>query len=280
MSWNLHQHLGLNYSQCVRIKVDTCYLLDGCYVDTLFVNNNDANNATQVLLISTYVDRTPPLAPLGLSFDEVQSDMNQIYLSWTANALADSVYSYKIYRRGLHDTLWALKGTVDAEHTWFIDNQFTGLDTTAVYYKISAVDWVDNESVASEEVMAWLQRFPAPTGLTMEIIRNRHVKLTWNPVTQTISGNSGTPSCYVIYRSYAPSPLEDFYFVGAVDDTTFTHNWAAWFIEQNKQFYLVTAYSGSFEDLRAVAESRRDWKYGELDKALKENGVVQINQLK
>ena len=263
------------------MNINGAGLADGLYeTSAMIISSAPEPRDTLYIPVTVKVDYTPPLAPLGLTFDEIQSDMNQIYLSWTANALADSVYSYKIYRRGLHDTLWALKGTVDADHNWFIDNQFTGLDTTAVYYKLTAVDWVDNESSASEEVMAWLQRFPAPTGLNLEIIRNRHVKLSWNPVTQTISGNAGTPSCYVVYRSYAPSPLEDFYFVGAVDDTTFTHNWAAWFIEQNKQFYLVTAYSGSFEDIRAVAESRRDWKYGELDKALKENGVVQINLLK
>lgn len=260
--------INSNSTVPVMLSVNGNNLADGIYqTSAMIVSNAPEPRDTLYVPVTVKVDYTPPTAPLGLAFDEVQSDMNQIYLSWTANALADSVYSYKVFRRGLHDTLWSLKGTVDADHNWFIDNQFTGLDTTAVYYKLTAVDWVDNESAASDEVMAWLQRFPAPTGLTMEIIRDRHVQLTWNPVTQTISGNPGTPSCYVIYRSNTPSPIEDFYFVGAVDATTFTHNWAAWFIEIGKQFYVVTAYSGNFEDLRAVAESRSEWKYGELERA-------------
>lgn len=266
--------------QTTSISINGSSLSDGLYqTSARIVSNAPEPRDTLYIPVTVKVDYNPPTAPLGLTFDEVQSDMNQIYLSWTANALADSVYSYKVFRRGLHDTLWSLKGTVDADHNWFIDNQFTGLDTTAVYYKITAIDWVDNESAASEEVMAWLQRFPAPTGLTMEIIRDRHVQLTWNPVTQTISGNPGTPSCYVIYRSNTPSPIEDFYFVGAVDATTFTHNWAAWFIEIGKQFYLVTAYSGSFEDLRAVADSRRGWKYGELESALQEKSIEQLKPI-
>lgn len=260
--------VGYSAVQGVSMNVNGSTLSDGLYNTSVMVLSNAPEpRDTLYIPVTVKVDYTPPTTPFGLTFDEIQSDMNQIYLSWTANALADSVHSYKVFRRGLHDTLWSLKGTVDADHNWFIDDQFTGLDTTAVYYKLTAVDWVDNESAASDEVMAWLQRFPAPTGLTMEIIRDRHVQLTWNPVTQTISGNPGTPSCYVIYRSNTPSPIEDFYFVGAVDATTFTHNWAAWFIEIGKQFYVVTAYSGNFEDLRAVAESRSEWKYGELERA-------------
>ncbi|MDD4309688.1 MAG: hypothetical protein PHO32_04865, partial [Candidatus Cloacimonetes bacterium] len=255
--------------QTVIVSVDGSTLSEGIHNEsTMILSNASSENSPLCIPITIRVDITPPATPSGLTFDEGQSDMNQIFLGWTANALADSVHSYNIYRRGVHDAAWVLNGIVNADQTWFIDNQFTGLDTTAVYYKVTAVDWVENESVASGEVLAWLQRFPAPTGLTMEIIRNRHVKLTWNPVTQTISGNPGTPSCYVIYRSNTPSPIENFYFVGAVDATTFTHNWAAWFIEQNKQFYVVTAYSGNFEDLRAVADSRREWKYGELESML------------
>ncbi len=265
--------VSANGTQTVNVALNGSNLPDGIHnYSVMLISNAPSPRDTLYIPVVVKIDNTPPTAPTGLLFNEALSDMNQIYLSWTANALADSVYSYKVFRRGLHDTLWSLKGIVDADHNWFIDNQFTGLDTTAVYYKITAVDWVDNESAASAEVMAWLQRFPAPTGLTMEIIRNRHVKLTWNPVTHTISGNPGTPSCYVIYRSNTPSPIEDFYFVGAVDATTFTHEWAAWFIEENKQFYVVTAYSGSFEDLRAVADSRSEWKYGELVKALRVNG--------
>ncbi len=270
-------YVDANSSLQIIMYVNGDIVSDGAYnTNVAILSDALAPLDNLVYPIVVKVDKQPPVAPVGLTFDEVQSDMNQIYLSWTANALADSVYSYKIWRRGVHDTMWSLKGTVDADTPWFNDYQFTGLDTTAVYYRITAVDWVDNESPASDEVMAWLQRFPAPTGLTMEIIRNRHVKLTWNPVTLTLSGQPGTPSCYVIYRSNTPSPIEDFYFVGAVDATTFTHSWAAWFIEENKQFYVVTAYSGSFEDLRVVAESRKEWRMGELNLAIRERSFEKL----
>ncbi len=267
-------YIDANSTLPLVMYVNGASLSEGIYDSNVVLHSNALAPGDSILYpVVIKVDFSPPSQPMGFIFEELQSDMNHISLSWTSNALADSVQSYNIYRRGLHDNLWSLKGSVDADHNWFMDDQFTGLDTTAVYYKITAVDWVDNESAASEEVMAWLQRFPAPTGLTMEIIRDRHVKLTWNPVTQTISGNPGTPSCYVIYRSNTPSPIEDFYFVGAVDATTFTHNWAAWFIDIGKQFYVVTAYSGSFDDLRAIEDSRREWKYGELEQVLMSSGT-------
>lgn len=258
-------------NQNIVLNANGTSLADGLYQSSvLIVSNAVEPHDTLYIPVTVKVDYTPPLAPLGLVFDEQQSDMNQIYLDWTANALADSVYSYKIYRRGLHESNWVLKGIVDADQTWFIDNQFTGLDTTAVYYRITAVDWVDNEGAASEEVLAWLQRFRAPTGLTLQIVNNRHVRLEWNPVTQTISGNPGVPSCYVVYRSNTPMPLEDFYYVAAVTDTSFVHNWAAWFIEEDKQFYVVTAYGGNFEDIRSLTAGREHIRYGELEALIRE----------
>lgn len=147
--------LNTSQSQIIAMSVTGSTLTDGLYqTSAMIVSNAPEPRDTLYIPVTVKVDYTPPIAPVGLTFEEVQSDMNQIYLSWTANALADSVYSYKIYRRGLHDTAWSLKGSVSADHTWFIDTQFTGLDTTAVYYRISAVDWVDNDSAASEEVMA------------------------------------------------------------------------------------------------------------------------------
>lgn len=268
-SININTNSGIieaNSSFSVSVSADGEFFDYGIYNYTINYSALSISSEFELSIpVIVRVDYTPPMTPLDLTFEEDQSDMHQIYLAWEANALADSVYSYQIYRKGVHDTEWSLKGNVDANQTWFIDNQFTGMDTTAVSYKLTAIDWVGNESEPSEEVMAWLQRFVAPSGLQLEIINNRHVKLDWTPVTSTISGNEGTPACYVIYRSELPSPPENFYFVAAVDEPPYTHQWAAWFNEEDKLYYIVTAYGGDFEDIIRYTSKDSIIRYGNLD---------------
>jgi hypothetical protein len=258
-------------TQAIAMAINGAYLADGVYQTSVKITSDAPEPRDTIYIpVTVKVDYTPPTAPLGLVFDEAQSDMNQIYLSWTANTMADSVYSYKIFRRGVHDADWTLKGTVDADQLWFIDNQFTGLDTTAVYYKITAVDWVDNEGSASSEVLAWLQRFAAPTGLNISTLLGRHIHLQWSPVTQTISGAPGTPTCYLIYKSSTPLPLSEYDFLDIAETTEYTHRYATFFQPGNKLFYILTAYGGDVPGLRRMLANRRECKYGELEKILPE----------
>ncbi len=258
-----------NESQTVNVTLNGSNLSDGIYNGSvMIVSNAPEPQDTLYIPVIIRLDNTPPAAPTGLFFDESESDMNQIHLSWRSNALADSVYVYNIWRRGVYDTVWNHKGTVNSVQTWFIDNQFTGLDTTAVYYRITAVDWVNNVSDASEEVMAWLQRFLAPSNVQIASINNRDIHLTWSPVTQTISGLPGTPTCYVIYKSQYPSPISDFDYLGVSFDEEYTHQWALHFQPLNRLFYVVTAYGGDMGRMDALVAQKQEWKYGELESRL------------
>ncbi len=261
--------VSANGTQTVNVTLNGSNLSDGIYnYSVMLVSNAPAPRDTLYIPVVVKIDNTPPVAPTGLIFNEALSDMNQIYLSWTANALADSVYSYKIWRRAISDTEWTLKGTVNSDQTWFIDNQFTGLDTTAVFYRITAIDWVNNVSEASEEVIAWLQRFLAPTNVQITNINDRDIHLTWSPVTQTISGLPGTPTCYVIYKSQYPSPTSDFDFLGVSFDEEYTHQWALYFQPLNRLFYIVTAYGGNMNRINDLVSRKQGWKYGELETLL------------
>lgn len=262
-----------NSSNTINTLVNGLGLSDGIHEYSIIINSNDPNSPLTIPL-TINVDFTPPAAPAGLAFEETLSDMNQIYLTWTSNALPDSVLTYKVYRRGIHEVEWSLKGSVNANHNWFLDNQFTGLDTTAVYYKIRAVDWLGNESPDSNEVLAWLLRFRSPENVAIENINNQHIHLTWNPVTQTISGLPGTPSCYVIYKSQYPTPITDFDFLGVSFANEFTHQWALYFQPANRLFYIVTAYGGNMSRLDQILAERNAWSYEELESMLQD---LQIN---
>lgn len=264
--------LTMHSSTQLLMYVNGANLPDGIYETSiiLLTNANAPLNSLEYPVV-VKVDKNPPNAPLGLFFDETQSDMNQIYLSWTANPVEENINKYKIWRRGINDSTWSLKRIVDSNQTWFIDNQFSGLDATAVYYRVSAIDWVDNESAPSNEVMAWLQRFRAPSNVQIANIANRDLQLSWSPVTQTISGLPGTPSCYVIYKSQYPSPISDFDFLGVSFEEEFTHQWALFFQPIDRLFYIVTAYGGSMTRINDLIARKQTWKYGELEQVLQQD---------
>lgn len=251
------------------------------YIDGSFVSEGTHHSAVIILSnaidpydsleysVTINADFTPPLQPTGLVFNQSQSDANQINISWQANADSEQVVNYKVYRRNQNVTEWMLMGTVGSTQLNFTDNQFSGLDTTYVYYKIGAVDWLGQET-QSESVMAWLDRFASPANISLEIIRNRHVKLSWHPVTQTMSGLPCPPTCYVVYKSNQPAPWENFVFTAMVTDTTYTHSWAAWYDDYNQQFYVITAFGGSIDDIRGLQTTQGNWAIKDFDRLLKE----------
>jgi PKD repeat protein len=238
----------------------------GYYTNPLIVHTNDPLNPTVPITVN--IDFTPPPIVTGLTNNDALTDGNQIAFSWNAPAVIDSVEHFKIFRRGKHDASWSLLTTISANETQYIDRQFTGLDSTWVYYEIKAVDGFGIESLPSDSLMATLKRFVAPTNLTIQNLNNWHARLQWNPVTQTISGTPGTPTCYIIYKSSRAYPLSDFNFLGISTTNEFIHTGALWFTPGNKLFYVVTAYGGDLPWLRQTISQRSDWKYGELGKNL------------
>lgn len=251
------------------VIVDGSEMQLGCY-NTSVVLSSNAIPPEDIVVCSVLieVDIEPPLAVADLAVDPLTTDSNQIGLTWSMNAVADSVTSYKVYRRGRDETSWRIVGSVPNTQNCFIDNQFTGLDSTYVFYRVRAVDWVGNMSPEGYELMATLERFLAPDNVQIDSISNRDIHLTWNPVTHTISGLPGTPTCYVVYKSQYPSPVTDFDFLGVSFIEEYTHQWALYFQPLNRLFYIVTAYGGNMSRINELISQKSQWKYGELEAIL------------
>ena len=214
----------------------------------------------------------------NLAFNPDASDANQIGITWTQNAVADSVVSYKIFRRGRDEENWRLVGSVPKTQTWFIDNQFTGLDSTYVFYRVRAEDWVGNLGAEGDSLQAALERFLAPDNVQIYTSNNRDVLISWDPVSQTISGLPGTPSCYVVYKSQYPSPITDFDFLSISFTNEFTHQWALHFQPLNRLFYVVTAYGGDMGRMDALISHKKEWKYGELESRLRSMELFNVDK--
>ena len=45
-------------------------------------------------------------------------------------------------------------------------------------------------------------------------------------------------------------------------------------------FYVVTAYGGDMGRMQALVAQKKEWKYGELENALKENGIQHLDIMK
>ncbi len=260
--------LNANQLQEIQVTVDITQQQEGTLVDTLYVHSDDPVNSVIPIIVTIHIDLTPPLAVSGLAVDSNTTDANQIGIIWTQNDVSDSVVSYKIFRRGRDESVWRLLGTVPYTQLWFIDNQFTGLDSTYVYYRVRAFDWVGNIGPEGTELMATLERFLAPSNVQIANVNNRDIHLTWAPVTQTISGLPGTPTCYVIYKSQYPSPISDFDFLGVSFAEEYTHQWALYFQPLNRLFYIVTAYGGNMSRINELVSRKQGWKYGELEALL------------
>lgn len=267
-------------SMDIDVSVISNILGFGTHYGTLNVHSNDPINPAVPVEIIFNVDTTPPQAVTGLVVDPDSTDSNQIGLYWTANALADSVDTYIIFRKGRDESLFRQVGIVPRNQLWYIDNQFTGLDSTYVYYQVKAFDWVGNLGPEGISLIAALERFLAPSNVQLSSINNRDTHLTWSPVTQTISGLPGTPSCYVIYKSQYPSPITDFDFLSISFTNEFTHQWALFFQPLNRLFYIVTAYGGDLGRMQSLVAQKREWRFGELERALHERSAQNLNILK
>lgn len=270
--------LIINQQQEIQVTINITQQQEGTLVDTLYVYSDDPANPIIPIIVTIHIDLTPPLAVNGLATDPNTTDANHIGITWTQNALADSVVSYKIFRRGRDEATWRQVGTVPDTQLWFIDNQFTGLDSTYVYYRVRAVDWVGNIGPEGTDLMAALERFLAPENVQIENINDRDIHLTWNPVTHTISGLPGTPTCYVIYKSQYPYPTSDFDFLAISQGEEYTHQWALYFQPLNRLFYIVTAYGGNMSRVNELLATKREWKYGELESKLISRETVEITK--
>ena len=251
-----------------NISVDGSILEDGSY-ETSIRLEVEAITEAFYFPVTINVDFNPPLQVTGLVTDSNNTNANQIGISWNANATSDQVSVYRIFRMGRHETDWTMLGEVSASQLTYIDNQFTPLDTTYVYYSVQAEDWVGNVSELSETIIASLERYLAPENLQIVNLDDRDIQLTWTPVTQTIAGVAGTPSCYIIYKSQNPSPLSDFDFLAVSLTANYTHEWALYFQPADRLYYIVTAYGGDMQRLNRVLSKKEVWKKSELEEKIR-----------
>ena len=259
-------------SQQIEMTTDGTNLTDGVYnTAAVIISNSISPDDSLEISVIVKVDYNPPLTVQNVVFAESESSYDYIRLVWDSNTLSDSVYYYNIYRKreGENDDEYVLKGT--SETNEYEDYDFTGLDDCNFYYKVSAVDWVDNEGTKSNECLGYLLRFQSPVIISSEMINNnRDFEIVWNQVTQTMSGSPGTPTCYVIYFNESVTPNEDFSFLSISTDTLFIHQNVGLFQEQDKMFYIVTAYGGSLRSLNFLSNNRENFKYGELERMIAE----------
>lgn len=250
------------------LSVSASHLTDGIYETSIQL---DAQGVSEphFFPVAINVDFTPPLAVSGLQVLSAHTNADQIGISWLANDPSDQVASYRIFRKGRDEATWRMLNTVPHTQLSYTDSQFTGLDSTYVWYKIAAIDWVGNIGAESEPLMAALERFPAPANLSLELINgNRDAHLSWNPVTQTIAGTPATPSCYLVYTSNKATPTSDFVFHSITTTNEFTHPYVYFFVPENRVFYIVTAYGGTLGRLQDLVASKDSWTRAELEREL------------
>ncbi len=255
-------------SQDFTISIDASNLADGVYDTSIKLLVEGISQAFYYPL-TLNVDFNPPSPVEGLLVDSNTTDANQIGIAWTSNSSEDQVQFYHIFRKGRDEADWSLMGEVASTQNSFIDNDFTPLDTTYVYYSLQAEDWVGNLSLLSQPLIASLERYLAPENLQIANLNDRDIQLTWTPVNQTITGIPGTPSCYIIYKSQNPSPLSDFDFLAVSFLPEYLHNWALYFQPADRLYYIVTAYGGNMARLNNIIAQKQTWTKEELEKELR-----------
>ncbi len=252
----------------VSMSVYGTHLSDGIFNTGINIQANIVGSS-QLIPIQVQVDYTPPLAVSGLSTNPSTTTANQVGIVWNANNPSEQVISYKVYRKGRDEQNWTLMADLPSSQLFYVDTQFSGLDSTYVFYRVVAEDWVGNLSPNGISLQTGLLKFSAPQNIAIQNIDNRDVQLTWSPVTQTIGGQPATPDCYIVYTSNRATPASDFVFLGITLTNQYIHPYVFYFVPQNKVFYIVTAYGGSMRGLHELVNRRKNWKFGELENAVK-----------
>ncbi|PIW70483.1 MAG: hypothetical protein COW08_01555, partial [Ignavibacteriales bacterium CG12_big_fil_rev_8_21_14_0_65_30_8] len=159
------------------------------------------------IIVNFYVnnpENAQPAKPQNLNLSIVDSHP---YLTWDANLESDTS-SYKIYKAntsGGEPTSYNYVTTVSSSQTSWTDPVITyGDPSYKIFYKISAVDNTNKESVLSDYVWTNYLSSPNPSqpkNLNLSII-NYHPHLTWSPNPEPdIAG-------YNIYRTENSNPTE------------------------------------------------------------------------
>lgn len=201
--------------------------------------------------VTLQVDFTAPLAVTGLTLDEDLVTFTQAGFHWDANAPADTVVAYNIYRRNDNDGEWFLLESVPAGQLTYVDTDFDSYGYRDVFYCVRAKDNHGNQSPQGVILQANMDRFPPPAGLTIQRMGN-DVQLTWSPVNQTLGGVTVDPSCYVIYVADALEPLSGYQLVDISLTNQYLHVGGALDPAWDAHFYYVAAYIGDLARLKAL----------------------------
>ncbi len=167
--------------------------------------NAESDYSNEIWTTTPEVDLTPPAAPTGLvGFGISTSD---IYLTWQNNSEPD-LAGYNLYRStvsGFEPNLSTLVDTLITETT-YLDS---GLNhSTTYYYKLTAVDISDNESLPSSQISVTTQTPDltppaAPTGLSATATGSGSINLNWNDNSEIdLAG-------YNVYRSLSSGFVPD-----------------------------------------------------------------------
>ncbi|MCD4829079.1 MAG: hypothetical protein K8R90_06580 [Candidatus Cloacimonetes bacterium] len=256
-------------SQQIEMTTAGAGLTDGVYETAAVITSNaPAPDDSIEIAVTVKVDYTPPLQVQSVAF--TSSTEEEIVLDWDANAVSDSVYHYNVYRRRHDEPVYVLAGTSLAPQ--YTDTTFVAEDTLYIYYKIAAVDWVENEGAQSDSARTWLGEFAVPQNITFEFINDYQDGLVqWGEVVRP-----GTPTCYVVYHSYFAD--SEFIFLDISDSTAYVHENVGLFQEHDRMFYRVTAFGGSLRALRYFRENDITFSYGELERMVAEFTEKQVRR--
>jgi len=112
-----------------------------------------------------------------------------------------------------------------------------------------------------------------PQGVSMQIVNTWDALITWQPVTQTVTGEPVSPDGYlVLYNERADQSPENYYFLAETTECSHLHQRIArW---RDLYFYRVVAYvdpdARIGHNLDALQDAKQSFTLGELRKALSE----------
>ena len=177
---NQPAHHFASYSYTAETLYDSTSMTDGIHYFLVSAHTNDPGVFYDSNIDSGYsVDNLAPTVPTGL-FASIGED-NSVVLSWD-HPVDEDFNFFKVYR-GLEPDFdpTGTEPVVETIDTTYIDTQ-TEIGNT-YYYRISAVDFHDNESDFSEIVSATIVSIDESANLPTEFALSQNYPNPFNPIT-------------------------------------------------------------------------------------------------
>ena len=162
--YNIFRSINSNFNLLAEVlPPDTFYIDTNVVVGETYSYRISATSQAGVesgfspVIKAVVADSFPPSKPTGLS---TVSKNERVLISWDPNKEADLAY-YIVYRSQTHDfTPTSLDSIAEVEKTYSHHEDITVENSELYYYRIVAVDYIDNKSEPSEVVAAYPEEAP------------------------------------------------------------------------------------------------------------------------